>query len=60
MEKSVALDTTENQVGKEKPQKQIQLRHSSHAVIITNNDLEECEEDEKLFSPVNDEEGDHT
>lgn len=56
LEKSITTDS-ENQDDKEKPQNQIQLRHSSHALIITNNDLIENEEYE--FSSVNDQEGDN-
>jgi len=53
---SVATGVIENQ-DKENSEKQIQLRHSSHAIVITNSDLEEGEEeDEKLFASVNDEE----
>jgi replicative DNA helicase Mcm len=58
-EKPNAIDTIENQDSKEKPEKQIQLRHSSHAVIITNNDLDEIKEDEELISSAKAEEGDN-
>ena len=57
-EKPNAIDTIEN-LGKQKPEKQIQLRHSSHAVIITNNDLDESKEDEELISSAKVEEGDN-
>jgi MCM AAA-lid domain len=59
-EKPNAFDTVENP-GKQKPEKQIQLRHSSHAVIITNSDLDESEseEDEELVSSAKVEDGDY-
>ena len=57
-EKPNSFDTIEN-LGKQKPEKQIQLRHSSHAVIITNNDLDESKEDEELISSAKVEEGDN-
>ena len=58
-EKPNSFDTIEN-IGKQKPEKQIQLRHSSHAVIITNNDLDESKEDEGLISAAKVEEGDYS